>query len=156
MSCKKDKSPEVVQEPDITYIAPCEINPADFDSMGVYYDGSQHHPEALYRLKLFTANGYCKVEVGFSKIPESGMYQIVGEIDTNAINMPNQIAFLGDSSSFYSHSVYVEGANVYVEKNNDEITISYCTIAGDNIEFNPSTLTYHGNKPGPYKINMKY
>lgn len=157
-SCKKDKSPEVVQEPDVTYIAPCEIDPLGFDSMEVHYDGGTLNPQALYRLTLrdTNANGHSELEVVFIKIPESGIYQIVETIDTSAIDLPNQIAFVGDSGSFLWRSVYIEGAKAYVEKNNDEITISYCTIPGNGFQFNPAELIYEGNPPGPFKINMKY
>jgi hypothetical protein len=156
-SCKKEESvpaPEVY----VPTVAPCEITPQPYDSVAVYYNASMYHPEAKYRIVLSTTNAPFAhpVEFAFNKVPVSGMYYMVDEIDTNNLEIANQLAFAQDSGSFTWESVFSEWPEVYVEKTDQELIISYCTMTNTGIVFDNSTLTYRGNKPGPYKVRVQF
>jgi hypothetical protein len=159
ISCKKDSPPT---EPVILQvIAPCPINETQFDIDSVYFGPSIQFPEAKYRVRFIdtAANGTESyyIEYAFNKIPTSGKYNFVLNIDTNNLNNLNQIAFVRDSGSFVWRSGYTENNDIYIENNNQELIISYCTLSDTSIFFDPiNCMCYTGNRPSKFKIRKQY
>lgn len=156
VSCKKETPEQVVP----VVIAPCSINEAVFDIDSVYYGPSLTQPEAKYRVKFMdtSINGSVShyIEYGFNKIPTSGKYNFLDKIDTNNVNIVNQIAFVRDSGSYLWRSNFAEYAEVYFEKNNQELIISYCNLADTNVYFNIIDQCYNGNKPISFKVRKQF
>jgi len=158
-SCKKDTTP--IPE-DNTYqptIAPCEIPETIYDLDSVFYGPSVNFPEAKYRIKFYDTTAVfdtIDIEFAFNKVPTSGMYYMVSQIDTNSQVFPNQIAFTRDYGGFKFNSVLTGYAEVYIEVNENEIIISYCNISCSDVQFDTATLSYNGNSPANYKVRKQY
>jgi len=158
-SCKKDITP--IPE-DNTYkptIAPCEIPETIYDLDSVFYGPSVNFPEAKYRLKFYDTTGVIdmvEIEFAFNKVPTTGMYHMVREIDTNSQVSSNQIAFVRDYGGFWSRSEITASPEVYIEVNANELVISYCNISNSTSVFEPSTLCYYGNSPANYKARKHF
>jgi len=134
ISCKKDEV-TVCEEPVYSpNVAPCEIAELNYNLDSVFYGPSDRFPEAKFRVKFidtipFWGQTMYSVEFAFNKIPTTGMYHMMYDIDTNILDIiPNQMAYVRDSG-FINVSTYTQAAEVYIENNENELIISYCNIS---------------------------
>lgn len=134
-SCKKeDDIIEIQEEIYNPNVAPCEIAELNYHLDSVFYGPSNMYPQAKFRVKFVDTlpswgQGIYSVEFAFNKIPTTGMYHMMYDIDTNDLTKPNQIAYLRDTIGYYNKSVWTENAEVFVENNGTELIVSYCNIS---------------------------
>ena len=159
VACKKDP-PYPEPAPIDPYLAPCEINEKTYHLDSVYYGPSARHLEAKCRVRFIdTTNtgGVSKfIEYAFNKVPVSGKYTWVDKIDTDNINLPNQIAFYKQHGSFSIRSKFLEGNNVYIKKSSQELMISYCTVSDTSFYFDPIDQCYKGITPSMLKLRKHF
>lgn len=160
ISCEKDQptpQPDPIVDP---YIAPCSVTEKYYDKDSLYFGPSNYHPEAKYTVRFMDtlSNGSIShyVEYSFNKIPLSGKYNMVYKIDTNNINLPNQMAFATDSGSFIWRSGNSYNAEVYIKKTAQELIISYCNISDSVMSFNSTDFCYVGTKPTSLLLRKQY
>lgn len=166
-SCKKEEN-VIETDEDVTVpynpnVAPCEIAELNYHLDSVFYGPSAFFPQAKFRVKFVDTLPYplgvqeiYSVEFGFNKIPTTGMYHMMYEIDTNDLNFPNQIAYVRDTIGYYNVSTYTQAAEVYVENNENEIIISYCNISNHIAQFDSQWNGYRGNMMRNVKARRKY
>lgn len=160
LSCAKDKVPGPAVDEIQTYIAPCDLPETFFQLDSVKTYGDQWHPEARYRIKFTdtSANGdeYHPMEFYFNHYPNSGMYTLVYQIDTNNQYYPNQIAYIRQEGAYGRRCYGQENANIYVQHDSNELVISWCTLSDTFTYFDNNTLFYVGNKPTKFKVRKTY
>ena len=156
-SCKKEDEIIVIEEEMYnSNVAPCEIDELNYHLDSVFYGPSNYFLEAKYRVKFvdtlpYWGHGIYSVEFAFNKIPTTGMYHMMYDIDTNDLTKPNQIAYLRDTIGYYNKSVWTENAEVFVENNGIELIVSYCNISNS---FEMIDLEINGRKGNMMK-NVK-
>lgn len=156
-ACDKE---EVNPDPVKQTIAPCTLNETFYDIDSVYYGPSLLNPHSKYNVKFMdTANngsisGF--VEYSFNKIPTSGIYKMVHDIDSNDISLPNQIAYVSDSGSFLIRSKHEELSEIYIEKSADQIVISWCSLPDTTFYFDMINQNYVGNFPYKFKTRKHF
>lgn len=158
-SCKKDDPvvvvvvPEPVIEPNI---APCVINETVYPIDSVFYNSDFYFPEAKFRLEYTDTNGGSVsptfIEFAFDKIPTTGMYRLVHQIDTSA--PPNQMAYVIDAGGFEYRSTWNLAEDVYIENSNSEIIISFCDLVV-SLNFDPVCNCFIGNALEEFKIRKQ-
>jgi hypothetical protein len=159
VSCKKDSvtTPPISASP---VIAPCTIGESFYGLDSVYYNSNAYQQEAKFRVRfvdtLNSGQTGGELEFFFNKIPTSGIYQMVAYIDTNNLNIPNQIAYIADSGSFMVRSQVAELSKIYVENNANEIIISWCSLPDTTFYFDSATSSFVGNSPSKRKIRKSY
>lgn len=153
-SCKKeDPVPEPAgYQPNV---APCEIEELVYPVDSIFYGPGEHFSEARFRVKFADPGdpGH-NLEFAFNRIPVTGMYHMVTYIDTNSLELSNQVASYTDSGSYSIRSAQTEDAVVYIENNSDELIISFCNM-NNQFVFNPQILSYIGN-PSERKVRKQY
>jgi hypothetical protein len=159
VACKKDP-PYPEPTPIDPYLAPCEINEKTYHLDSVYYGPSARQLEAKYRVRFIdTTNtgGVSKfIEYAFNKVPVSGKYTWVDKIDTDNVNLPNQIAFYLDSGSFIWRSNFSEGNYVYIKNTSHEMIISYCNVSDTSIMFDAFDQCFKGIRPASRKLKIQH
>jgi hypothetical protein len=156
-SCKKeDEIIEIEQEIYNPNVAPCEI--AELNYQIVFYGPSNFFPQAKFRVKFYDTTWICNytVEFGFNKIPTTGMYYMMYELDTSNLTLPNQISYIRDTVCAWNVSSFTQTAEVYIENNNDELIISYCNISNSDYYFDNNCNCSGGNMMKNVKAIKKY
>jgi hypothetical protein len=159
VSCKKKEAhiiPPVAKS--TSNIAPCSLYCTSYASYSVDSSGNVNFPQAKYIVKFVNtsgANSFGSAEFAFNKIPESGMYYMVTAIDTMDQLKLNQMATYADSGSFAKRSAPTSLPVIYIENNQNEFIISYCSISNNSFIFDPYLNCWVGNSPTSLRIQFK-
>lgn len=151
-ACKKEENEEpVTNDPPATplNIAPCELNEEYFSNDSVStYSSFNFYPEASYCVTFYdTTNALQpdnRLEFAFLNYPETGTYYLVYSFDTDPNAHPNQIAHARQLGSDMYRSISWYDSIIYVEKNDQELIISYCAMPYEMYQYNPNTDCYEG------------
>jgi hypothetical protein len=160
-SCKKeDEIIEIEQEIYNPNVTSCQIPELNYHLDSVFYGPSNMYPQAKFRVKFVDTlpswgQGIYTVEFAFNKIPTTGMYHMVFDIDTNQFLL-NQIAYVNDSIGLYYRSTNTNNAEVYIENNDDELIISFCDISNQYAYIDPFCNCIEGNLMKNLKAIKKY
>lgn len=157
-SCKKDKP--VIPEPDTAdNIAPCNLTEKVHQIDSLFYGTSTEIPEAKFSVRFFDtlaipSNSF--IEFAFNKVPTTGMYQMVAEIDTNQQAVPNQITYKIYDGGMNFQASGTASPSIYVENNTAELIISYCEVPDGTYNYSATCNCYLGNGEGNVLYRKTY
>src|SRR5574343_156545 len=87
---------------------------------------------------------------------KSSKYHLVTIIDTTNLSKPNQIYFKWKYESFHIRPANSEYPDVYVNKTDQELLISFCEIADSIPSFDQATFSFINSTPHKFKIRKTY
>ena len=155
-ACEKEK----VQSQASVFSAPCIITEKSHQLDSVFYEGDEYDPQAKYRVRFYdtlnTTSNIGYYEFGFNQIPKSGKYHLVTIIDTTDLSKPNQMYFKWKYGSFHIRPANSEYPDVYVNKTDQELLISFCEIADSIPSFDQATFSFINSTPHKFKIRKTY
>ena len=150
LGCKKED--EIPGDPYAANIAPCELTEEQFVIDEIIYGPSVRFPNATMRITFENST----LEYAFNKVPETGMYHMVTQMDITPPFVENQMSTIVDSGSYALRSALTDFPVVYIENYNNELIISYCDIGTGSADFDPTLVSYVGNFPSSRKVRMSY
>lgn len=157
-ACEKEK----VQSQDSIFSAPCVINEKSHQLDSVFFEGDEYDPQAKYRVRFYdtvnTTSNIGYYEFGFNQIPKSGKYHLVTIIDSTNLLKPNQMYFKWKYGSFHIRPANSEYPDVFVNKTDKELLISFCEMEmGDTLLlFDLTTASYIDSNLQRFKIRKTY
>jgi hypothetical protein len=157
--CKKE---EITTEPPIieANIAPCTLTEMSFPIDSIYSGNSTNIPDAGYSVKFVDTTPGAAIpfiEFGFKTTPTTGNYYLVSDLDMSPQGLENQITYIRESNNFIYKPAGTNDSTIYVEKNQNELIISYCDLP-DTMTFwyNSGCNCYVGNHSAFAKYQVNY